>query len=427
MFSHVGGSAYKPGLERSLALAEIYGNPHHKFKSVHVAGTNGKGSTSHLIASVLQSQGYKVGLFTSPHLVDFRERIRINGEMIPREWVKSFVEEWVGKDPALLPSFYEISMIMAFKWFAEEKVDYAVIEVGMGGRMDSTNIINPLLSVITNISDDHTQFLGDTLPKIAAEKAGIIKKGVPVVVGETQKETESIFRQKASTTHSDITFADGEWTDLRMKETDDGWLCETADMKFILPLGGDYQKKNIQTVLSALKRLKKAGVNIEKKNIEEGIKKVVTQTGLCGRWTVMADKPLTIADTGHNPAGLLYNFTQLERKLQKNPDSKLRVIMGFVADKAVDKIISFLPKDAVYYLTNAEIPRALPANELQNKFKAGGIESRIYKNVSEAFAQAKKEASDQDIIFIGGSTFIVADFLRCLGPYVGHGSWTDCC
>ena len=411
MFSRTGAPAYKPGLETSIKLAEYFDNPHQKFKSIHVGGTNGKGSTSHMIASVLQSAGYKVGLYTSPHLVDFRERIKINGEMIPEERVIRFVNDWKKSSFEGSPSFFELTMIMAFDWFAREKVDYAVIEVGMGGRLDSTNIILPVLSVITNISHDHNQFLGETLQEIAGEKAGIIKENVPVVIGEKQSEISYVFENKAREKKVQLIFADLEQDDLEIKVTPEGLQCKKVDLKFNLPLSGDYQQKNIKTVLTTLETLSKLGLEIPQESIREGLEKVVKKTGLMGRWMIISNSPLTIADTGHNIAGLTYNIHQLEKLINERSDAKLRIIIGFVADKAIDKILKILPKDAVYYITNAQIPRALPADKLMTKFEETGIMGRKFPNVSEAYLKAKEEASEKDIIFIGGSTFIVADFL----------------
>lgn len=418
MFSRTGAAAYKPGLDTSIALAEYFGNPHKKFRSIHVGGTNGKGSTSHLIASVLQSQGYKIGLYTSPHLVDFRERIRINGEMIPKEKVVDFVEKWKNCGYEGKPSFFELTMIMAFNHFAEEKVDYAVIEVGMGGRLDSTNIITPIISVITNISHDHNQFLGETLQQIAGEKAGIIKPDIPVVIGEKQPETENIFRQTAMDKNAPICFADQEEAPGRI-------------LFDVLPLKGDYQQKNLVTVFRALETLRKSGVEISDEAIIDGIANVCTRTGLAGRWMIVSQAPLVIADTGHNTGGLTYNFRQLHDLKTKRPGARLRIVIGFVADKAIDKILKLLPKDAVYYVTQASIPRALDATVLMERMKTEGLTGKVYPDVPAAFEETKKDASEKDIIFIGGSTFIVADFLAanfpCRHPCVGHGSSTDCC
>lgn len=414
MFSRTGAPAYKPGLETSIELSKYFGDPHINFKSIHIGGTNGKGSTSHMLASILQEQGYKVGLYTSPHLVDFRERMRINGKMIPEEMVVGFVNNWKKSGYEGRPSFFELTMIMAFDWFAKEKVDYAVIEVGMGGRLDSTNIITPILSVITNISHDHNQFLGETLEKIAAEKAGIIKYNIPVVIGETQDETETIFLDKANANRSEIIFADQSSTKVGINHSDNGWYCHYKELRFNLPLGGDYQKKNLLTVLTAIDKLKSIGINITDEAIKKGLEKVCSNTGLAGRWMIISDNPLTIADTGHNIAGIGYNVNQLKHLISKRQDAILRFVIGFVADKAIDKIMAVLPKDAVYYITNAQIPRALSSDKLLEKMKDAGFIGLSYSNVTEAYQAAKTESSSEDIIFIGGSTFIVADFLENL-------------
>lgn len=421
MFSRVGAPAYKPGLETSERLDAYFNHPHTKFKSIHIGGTNGKGSTSHMLASILQSQGYKVGLYTSPHLVDFRERMRINGEMIPKKAVVDFVENWKKSNYDGSPSFFELTMIMAFDWFAKEGVDYAVIEVGMGGRLDSTNIITPILSVITNISKDHTQFLGDTLEKIASEKAGIIKKGVPVIIGERQEGIDVAFKEKANSVESPIAFASDSPSIESINEIEgEGWKCVLDDDVFILPLSGDYQIRNLETVIHAVEELRKIGVELSQKSVISGIENVVRNTGLSGRWSIINKKPLTIADTGHNIGGLQYNFNQLKRLMIDRPKGELRIVIGFVADKDIDNILSLLPYDAEYYITNANIPRALPSEKLYAKMMEMGLKGRMFKDVASAYEMAKKEASDDDIIFIGGSTFIVADFLssvqkeRCL-------------
>lgn len=408
MFSRVGAAAYKPGLERSFRLADHFGNPQERFKSIHVAGTNGKGSVSNMIAAVLQSQGYKVGLYTSPHLVDFRERIRINGEMIPRREVADFVERWQEGDyKGDRPSFFELTMIMAFDWFERQGVDYAVIEVGMGGRLDSTNIITPILSVITNISKDHTQFLGDTLDKIASEKAGIIKPGVPVVIGEAEGTVERVFREKAFAEGSEIIEAYNLTQDI-------SGITETCTLK------GDYQVKNIKTAFTALSELRRVGVAISDNAIKEGLAGVETLTGFKGRWTVLRREPLVICDTGHNEAGLKYNIEQLCRIMNERPDGKLRFVIGFVADKDIEKILQLFPNEAEYYLTQAQIPRALHHRELKERFNKVRKErdentcksvEQSYPMVDDAIRSALKEASPCDLIFIGGSTFIVADAL----------------
>lgn len=414
MFSRVGAAAYKPGLERSLALSAHFGDPHKKWKAIHVAGTNGKGSVSNLIAAVLQAQGYKVGLYTSPHLVDFRERMRVNGEMISEQEVIEFVENWQkGSYEGEKPSFFELTMMMAFDWFAKQGVDYAVIEVGMGGRLDSTNIITPLLSIITNISFDHTQFLGDTLAKIATEKAGIIKHGIPAVVGEANDETEPVFRTKAAEVGAPLCEA--------YREVD-----ETANEALNCSLQGDYQKKNVNTARVALSELRKLGIEISEKAMAEGFAEVQKLTGFSGRWSVVSNSPLTICDTGHNEAGLSYNLPQLERlmseKRNKNKDATLRMVIGFVSDKDVEHILPMFPKQATYYVTQAQIPRAMPWQELLERMQAQGFVCKGYPSVSEAYSKAMEDAGAHgiigneetdtaDIIYIGGSTFIVADFL----------------
>ena len=403
MFSRVGAAAYKPGLERSYALAEYFGNPQRRLRAVHVAGTNGKGSVSHLIASVLQSQGYKTGLYTSPHLVDFRERMRINGEMIPESKVIDFVERWQkGGYTGDKPSFFELTMMMAFDWFAAENVDYAVIEVGMGGRLDSTNILEPLLSVVTNISWDHTQFLGDTLPKIAAEKAGIIKSGIPAVIGEAEGEVAEVFRRRAREVGTTLRQAFAE-------------VDEAANEALQCPLAGSYQKKNVNTARVAVDELRRAGVEISDEAVAAGFRNVIDNTHLRGRWTIVEKSPLTICDTGHNEAGLRYNMGQLASLMAERPGGRLRMVIGFVADKDVDHILPMFPKDAIYYVSNAQIPRAMKAEALLEKCEALGLYARALPTVAKAYAAARAEAGAGDIIYIGGSTFVVADFLAAGG------------
>lgn len=397
MFSRTGAAAYKPGLERSEALARHFGNPERRLRCIHVAGTNGKGSVSNLIAATLQSQGYRTALYTSPHLVDFRERMRVNGRMIPEERVTDFVERWrnCGYEGDK-PSFFELTMMMAFDWFASECVDYAVIETGMGGRLDSTNIITPLLSVITNISFDHTQFLGDTLAKIASEKAGIIKKGVPAVIGEATPETEKVFRSKAAETGTTLREAYNE-------------IDEEANRSLQCELTGDYQQKNINTARIALLELRKRGVEISDEAMVKGFSRVCSLTGFNGRWSVAGNNPLTICDTGHNEAGLRYNMEQLRRLSRKG--GKLRFVIGFVSDKDVEHIVTLFPHDAVYYVTQAQIPRAMNREALHALLRSKGYDARCYPTVACACEAAKREAAENDIIYIGGSTFIVADFL----------------
>lgn len=414
MFSRTGGAAYKPGLETSERLDEYFGHPHRKFKSIHVGGTNGKGSCSHTLAAMLQSAGYKTGLYTSPHLVDFRERIRVNGEMIPREAVVDFTNRWKECDYDGHPSFFELTMMMAFDWFARSNVDVAVIEVGMGGRLDSTNIINPEATIITNISPDHMQFLGDTLVKIAAEKAGIFKKGIPATVGEAEGGVKRVFSETAERTGTPLRFADEE-NHLQGAERlpEGGWICRSDNLgDFKATLAGDYQVKNINTLLSAVGMLRECGFNLSDEDVKRGFLEVEQLTGLRGRWTRLKENPLVICDTGHNEAGLKSNMAQLRQVMESRPGAKLHMVMGFVADKDIEHILQLLPKDAEYYLCNAAIPRALPADQLAKKAASIGIkEAKVIPDVKEAFVTAEAAAEPGDVIYVGGSTFVVADFL----------------
>ncbi|MDE5871839.1 MAG: bifunctional folylpolyglutamate synthase/dihydrofolate synthase [Muribaculaceae bacterium] len=412
MFSRTGAAAYKPGLQTSIDLDTYFRHPHHSFKSIHIGGTNGKGSTSHMIASILQSQGYRTGLYTSPHLVDFRERIRIDGEMIPREAVVDFVGRFMRSEYQGHPSFFELTMMMAFDWFASQRVDYAVIEVGMGGRLDSTNIITPELAVITNISKDHTQFLGTTLTDIAREKAGIIKNGVPCVVGEAKGEIREVFAEKASEEGTTVLFAEDYMPLQRCSPNPGGGLDCSSPLcgDFQCELGGDYQKKNVNTVLAAICEMRRLGIEIDDMAIRQGMENVNELTGLAGRWMKVSDSPLTICDTGHNEAGIRYTMEQLDRTAKEKGGRK-HIVMGFVADKAIDNIISLLPDDAVYYLTQASIPRALPATQLYEKFRSHDIEGSVFSTPREAAEAALSSAAENDVVYIGGSTFIVADFL----------------
>lgn len=415
LFSRVGAAAYKPGLDNTLSLDSFFGHPHRQFKSIHVAGTNGKGSTSHMLAAILQSAGYKTALYTSPHLVDFRERIRINGEKIPHDRVVDFVERWKKSGSDLRPSFFELTMMMAFDWFAEEKVDFAVIEVGMGGRLDSTNVITPEACVITNISKDHVQFLGETLPAIASEKAGIIKSGIPVVVGEAEGDVRRVFEEKAESVGAPIVFAEDETLLIGTAEEDLGHIrCETTEYSFLSPLAGEYQKKNINTVLHAVETLRRKGIGISRDAVCEGMKDVNKITGFLGRWTIINDSPVVIADTGHNEAGLKYNFARLRSMLAERPGSRLHMVFGMVADKDIDHILDLLPKDAVYYFTQAAIPRALPADQMAEKAAAHGLTFPHYPTVREAYEAARQASAPDDLIYVGGSTFVVADFLATL-------------
>lgn len=418
MFSRVGAPAYKPGLDTSIALDNYFGNPHRKFKSIHVGGTNGKGSTSHSIAAVLQAQGYKTGLYTSPHLADFRERMRINGEMIPEKDVVDFVERWKESGYDGHPSFFELTMMMAFDWFARQEVDYAVIEVGMGGRLDSTNIITPLATVITNISFDHTQFLGHTLPEIAAEKAGIIKSGIPAVIGYAEREVEEVFDKRAKEVGTSLRKA---WSsdNLMSKQHDllKGWDCTTSRYGHIhFPLAGEYQLENLATILEAIEAMKDAGIVIDDASVRKGLENVVGLTGFMGRWTVLRnDTPVVVCDTGHNEDGLRHNMHQLRQIMEQRPEAKLHIVAGFVADKAVDEILPLFIENAEYYITQAQIPRAMPVATLAEKIEANGLEFSQYPDVASAYNAALEKAGPEDVVFIGGSTFIVADLLKYLG------------
>lgn len=416
-FHLVGAAAYKPGLENVQALMAQFGNPHTQFRSIHVAGTNGKGSTSHLIAAVLQAAGYKVGLYTSPHLVDFRERIRINGQPIPELDVVRFVETFqrlTTKDQR--PSFFEIATAMAFDYFAREKVDIAVIEVGLGGRLDATNVITPLLSVITNIGFDHTEFLGHTLKDIAREKAGIIKTGVPCVIGETEPETAPVFIEAAK--QNGIWGEGLETTDCRIWFADQCGYMRSRRKREIptCQLQGLYQDKNQQTAYVALQVLRNFTpytLHLTQSAIAEGFAQVCSLTGLRGRWEILCDKPLTICDTGHNSHGIRYVVEQLQQ-LTANGKRTLRLVFGMVNDKDVDEVMKLLPKDAIYYFTQAQTHRAIPAEELTAKYM--GIVSsasnlQTFKRVEDAVRAAQKEATDEDIIFIGGSNYVVGEAL----------------
>ena len=413
-FHLVGAAAYKPGLNNTYRLMEHLGNPHQQLRAVHVAGTNGKGSTSHLIAAALQAQGYKVGLFTSPHLVDFRERIRISGEMIPEEIVVQFVADHRVFLDELRPSFFETTMALAFWYFVQQQVDIAVVEVGLGGRLDSTNILTPLLSVITNIGIDHTEFLGDTLPAITGEKAGIIKPSTPCVIGETHPETQPVFLARArecdilgdgiETTHCRLWFADqcGYMRKRRLKEVP---ACQ---------LQGNYQDKNQQTAFVALQVLRNyCGVSLSREAIATGFAKVCTLTGLRGRWEVLSQSPITICDTGHNGHGLRYVADQLRSLIASSPHC-LRIVLGMVGDKDIDVVLSTLPEEATYYFTQPATSRAFPAQALQAKWlilHPSHTANQYFDTVIDAFVAAKKVASSEDVIFIGGSNYVVGEVL----------------
>lgn len=410
MFQRVGAPAYKPGLETCLKLSDAFGNPHNKFKSVHIGGTNGKGSTAHTLAAIMQSAGYKVGLYTSPHLIDFRERIRINGEMIPKYAVSDFVDRFRRMDLDCSPSFFELTMVMAFEYFAIENVDIAMIEVGLGGRLDSTNIISPEMCVITNISFDHMQFLGETLEAIAGEKAGIIKPGIPVVIGEASGKIKEVFERKAKEVHAPIVFADELKLFSSYRIADDGIYYQgtpSGDIKGVLT--GEYQLKNTATIFSAVKQLISQGWVVSDDAVRNGFAHVDSLTGLSGRWMKISDKPLTICDTGHNEGGWQYLSHQISRM------GKMRhLVIGFVSDKDVSHIIKLMPKDAKYYFTRPSIARGMDENILAETAKKEDLRGEVFSDVRSAYEAARNNASADDFIYVGGSTFVVADFLAYL-------------
>lgn len=408
MFQNVGGAAYKEGLYNTKVLDAHFGHPHRHYKTIHVGGTNGKGSCSHTLAAILQAAGYKTGLYTSPHLTDFRERIRVNGQMIPESEVVSFVENERAFFEPLHPSFFELTTALAFKYFAEAKVDVAVIEVGMGGRLDCTNIIEPDLSVITNISFDHTQFLGHTLAAIAGEKAGIIKTNTPVVVGETTDETRDVFLHKAMEMNSSIRFAEEEHEICSSRMENGFRIYKTLHWNEIKgELGGLCQEKNTATILAAVDELQKAGYAIRPENVCMGFENVCELTGLRGRWQQTGTSPLVVCDTGHNTGGIAYIAAQL---LNLNA-RQLHVIIGMVNDKDIRGVLRLLPQSATYYFTKASVKRALDEHKLQELAREEGLEGSAWENVACAWKAARQNAKAEDAIFIGGSTFIVADFL----------------
>lgn len=420
-FQRIGAAAYKPGLDTALKLAAAFGNPERKYRSVHVAGTNGKGSTCHTLAAVLQSAGYKVGLYTSPHLIDFRERIRVNGEVISEQGVIDFMDRYNAMALDLSPSFFELTTIMAFDWFASQEVDIAIIETGLGGRLDTTNIITPLLSIITNISFDHTAQLGNTLEAIASEKAGIIKPGVPVIIGNpTSAEVLKVFVDKAAEQNSRLIFS-------RQQEKPFQHAIHLPAGNAVLypatPFGditseltGDYQSENAANVMAAVMELREIGFDIPDKAVAEGFANVTKLTGLMGRWMKVGDNPTVICDTGHNEGGWRWLSQTLRLdylKVAKN-NGKLAMVIGFVNDKDVSSILKLMPKDALYFFTQASIPRAMAADEVAKRAIASGLEGKVVANVAEAVNQAKAAAGEQGMVFVGGSTFVVADYLASI-------------
>jgi dihydrofolate synthase / folylpolyglutamate synthase len=411
VFHRIGKQAYKADLSNTLALCNHLDNPHQKFKTIHVAGTNGKGSTSHYLAAILQSAGYKTGLYTSPHLKSFTERIRINGEPIPENKVVEFVESNQSFIEDLQPSFFELSVGMAFDYFAKEKVDIAVIEVGLGGRLDSTNIITPILSIITNISFDHTDILGDTLPKIAFEKAGIIKPNIPVVISERNVETESVFIEKAKLENAPIYFGSDKYQvnyfEQKAFELDVEILNKqnNENVKISSQLVGKYQIKNIIGVLNTVDVLNEADYSISAEQIQEGFSKVIDLTSLKGRWQILSETPTVLCDTAHNVGGI----TLVLENLTKVKYNQLWMILGFVSDKDISTILSLLPKEANYIFSQANIQRALPANQLLEKAKFYNLNGKVISDINQAIEYAKSISNINDFIYVGGSTFIVAE------------------
>ncbi|MEO7990356.1 MAG: folylpolyglutamate synthase/dihydrofolate synthase family protein [Chryseolinea sp.] len=410
MFQRIGSSAYKADLTNTLRLCEAVGNPQTKFKSIHVAGTNGKGSTSHMLASVFQSAGYKTGLYTSPHLKDFTERIKINGVPVVPDYIIDFVNRMESTIEAVEPSFFETTVAMAFEYFVKEKVDIAIIEVGLGGRLDSTNVITPELSVITNIGWDHKDILGDTLEKIAFEKAGIIKKNIPVVISERQTIINKVFESKAIAEHAPLYFAVDDYQVERYDKDGDVLLRILKNHELLfkglkLPLQGFYQQKNVAGVLKAIELMQVQGWRISIDSIQQGLNQVAKQTGLKGRWQKLNDKPLMICDTGHNQDGIREIVTQIRAQQYDN----LHMIIGMVKDKDISEILKLLPTEAKYYFCEAKIPRALDAGLLKEQAQVVGLNGVAIRDVNEAIKEARKSAAVNDMIFIGGSTFVVAE------------------
>ena len=412
LFQNIGAGAYKEGLSNTQLLDEHFHHPHRHYATIHVAGTNGKGSVSHTLAAILQSQGMKVGLYTSPHLTDFRERIRVNGQMMPKQRVVDFVEQERSFFEPLHPSFFELTTALAFKFFEEQGVDIAVIEVGLGGRLDCTNIIQPLVSIITNISFDHIQFLGNTLEKIAGEKAGIIKHGVPVVVGETTPETRPVFEQKARLMQAPILLAEDapEVTAAHMLP-EGGISYDTRSFGTLKgELGGTYQQKNANTVLTAVGELMRQGIIRHGEAVAEGFAHVCEATGLEGRWQQLQTAPRVVCDTGHNVGGWQY----LSRQIAAQPCKQLRIVFGMVDDKDIDTVMQLLPGNAVYHFTQASTHRAIPVDRVMEKARQHGLEGTPHSTVEEAYRQALAEADTDDFIFVGGSSYVVADLLTAL-------------
>lgn len=413
MFSRIGTAAYKEDLHNTIALCKALGDPHTKFKSIHIAGTNGKGSTSHMLAAILQQSGYKTGLYTSPHLKDFRERIKINGKMVSEEFVVEFVERTMSITEEIKPSFFELTVAMAFDYFEKQQVDIAVIETGLGGRLDSTNVITPLLSIITNIGYDHMNILGNTLEEISAEKAGIIKPNVPVVIGEYLPETKNVFLNRAKEKEAPIYFSQDEYEVLNINYTVHSLRCDVKNIEhditesFELDLNGLYQTKNLCTILCAEGLLLEQGFKIKNADEKEALKKVKQLTGLYGRWDVISESPVIILDVAHNEDGIKQLLQQLSAV--KKESSAVHLVLGLVKDKDVNKVLSILPNTASYYFSNAHIPRAMPHNELKEKAAGFQLAGESFDDVNKAITSAKNNAANDDIIIVCGSVFLIAE------------------
>ncbi|MBW6491770.1 MAG: bifunctional folylpolyglutamate synthase/dihydrofolate synthase [Lentimicrobium sp.] len=413
MFQRIGAAAYKANLDNTISLGNLTGNPHLKLKTIHVAGTNGKGSVSHMLASIMQENNLKTGLFSSPHLSDFRERIKVNGKMIDKKFVVDFVAEYKSEFKKLKPSFFEMTFALAMKWFEKCKTDIVIVETGMGGRLDSTNVILPLISVITNISLDHTRFLGDTIEAIAHEKAGIIKPGIPVVIGETNPESAAVFQKVAGSNHSPIVFADQTVNIIAdLRHSNETIMEATAitpglTLKLQSPMAGHYQTKNLATVLAAIDLLKNTYTEFEKISIGDGISKTIKNTGFKGRWQQLSKNPLTICDIAHNYDGITHIVNQLARM----DYNRLHFVFGMVDDKNISGILNLLPGDATYYFCKADIPRGLDAVQLKTAAIEAGLRGECYDSVKKAYGAARKAAFEDDLIFVGGSTFVVAEII----------------
>lgn len=416
VFEHVGASAYKEGLDNTRALDEFFGHPHRKYKTIHVAGTNGKGSCSHTLAAILQTAGYKVGLYTSPHLVDFRERIKVDGRCVEESYVVDFVEAYRSFFEPLHPSFFELTTAMAFKYFADTQVDIAVIEVGLGGRLDCTNIIMPILSVITNISLDHVNFLGNTLEKIAGEKAGIIKPNVPVVIGESNSATTPIFLQKAQAVNAPIVFAEDKphrmVVSSQAAKTGGRFYELSSGRRAFGDLMGDYQEANMNTTLVAAMELRRQGVVETDEPVIQGMSNVVKLTGLLGRWQCLNKRPYVVCDTGHNSGGWNY----LSRQMARQPNKTKRIVFGMVDDKDLDAVMSMLPHDGIFYWTQPSTHRAFPVEEVAACGGRHGLRGAVFHDVTSAYRQAFADADAEDFVFVGGSSYVVADLLSGLQP-----------